>query len=336
MRTVPRRPALAAVASACALLGATALVAGPAQTAGTPAGPTVGGCPVFPAGDAWNRDVSGDPVDPQSATYLGAEARGAAVHLDLGTKASEGYGIPFVTVKRGQRRLPIRFGVDGEDYRGESDRGRAPIPATAPIEGGTPRRPDPAQGDRHVLVVERGRCILTELYHAQRVRSGGKVVAWRASSVARFDLRHPTPRPAGWTSADAAGLPILPGLLRHGEAAGTGIHHALRVTLPVARKGYTAPARHCGPSERPDVLPYGARLRLKASFAEGRYRGPALAIVRALKRYGLIFADQGSALYVSGTTDPGWSSALEQLHGGAGRIPWDAFEVLQLGRVTRC
>lgn len=318
--------------------GALASVAGadPAALPAAAAGPTIGGCPVFPASDPWNRDVSEDPVDAHSSTYLAAEARGAAVHLDLGTRAAEGYGIPFVTVGQGTRRLPIRFGVAGEDYRSESDRGSVPIPPKAPIEGGTPKRPDPAGGDRHVLVIERGRCILTELYHAQRVRSGGKVVAWRASSVARFDLRKPTPRPAGWTSADAAGLPIFPGLLRHEEASGAGIHHALRVTLPVARKGYTAPARHCGPSERPDVLPYGARLRLEASFSEARYSGPALAIVRALKRYGLIFADQGSPLYVSGTTSSGWSGALDQLHGGAGAIPWDAFQVLQLGRVTRC
>jgi len=318
-----------ALAAAIGLPGAT-------PAASTATGPTVGGCPVFPATDPWNRDVSGDAVDPHSGTYLAAQAKGADVHLDLGTRASEGYGIPFVTVERGQRRVPIRFGVDGEDYRDESDRGRAPIPPKAPIEGGTPTRPNPREGDRHVLVIERGRCILTELYHAQRVTSGGKVTGWRASSVARFDLRKPKPRPAGWTSADAAGLPIFPGLLRYEEASGAGIHHALRVTLPTARKAYTAPARHCGPSERPDALPYGARLRLKASFPEGRYTGAALAVVRALKRYGLIFADQGSALYVSGTTASGWSGVLDQLHGGAGAIPWDAFQVLKLGAVTRC
>lgn len=299
-------------------------------------GPNIGGCAIFPASNAWNRDVSADPVDPRSDEYLVAEAGGANVHLDLGVRASEGYGIPVTTVSSRQKRVPIKFGVDGENYGDESDHGPAPIPAGAAIEGGTPSRPDPAGGDRHVLIVQRGRCILWELYHGVRVRSHGHVVAWKASSVARWDLTRNSTRHAGWTSADAAGLPILPGLLRYAEASAGAIRHALRVTLPTARSAYTAPASHCGPSKSADALPYGARLRLRASWPESRYTGAALTLIRALKRYGLIFADQGSPLYISGTTDPGWARVLDQVHGGAGRLPSTAFEVLKIGKVTGC
>ena len=282
------------------------------------------------------RGLAHDPVDPRSSAYLASEARGAAVHLDLGVRASEGYGIPYVTVPRTQKPLPLHFGVDGESYGDESDHGPMPIPAGAPIEGGTPRRPDPAGGDRHVIVVQRGTCTLFELYHAVRVRSGGRVTGWRASSAARWNLRSNRLRPKRWTSADAAGLPILPGLLRHDEVAHGPIRHALRVTLPTARSAFTAPARHCGPSSSSSALPYGARLRLKASFPERRYHGTALRIVRALKTYGLIFADQGSPLYVTGTSDPGWQPALDVLHSDAGHLPWSAFQVLRLGPLTRC
>jgi hypothetical protein len=325
-------PLAGVLATAVAVVAA---VGGVADAGSAPKGPTVGGCPVFPASNAWNRDVSHDAVDPRSSTYLSAEARGAAVHLDLGVRASEGYGIPYVTVPRTQKKVPLRFGVDGESYGDESDKGPMPIPASAPIEGGTPKRPDPSDGDRHVIVVQRGTCTLYELYHAVRVRSHGKVTGWRASSAAKWSLRSNHLRHAKWTSADAAGLPILPGLLRHDDVARGPIRHALRVTLPQARSAFMAPARHCGPSSSSSALPYGARLRLKSSFSEKGYTGAALRIVRAMKTYGLIYADQGSPLYVSGTSDPGWSSSIDQIH-GRHPIPYSAFQVLKLGPLTRC
>lgn len=294
-------------------------------------GPVLGGCPVLPPGAAYNRDVSGDPLAPDSAALVAAQAAGHPIHLDLGS-TERAYGIPFAVVAPGQERLPLLFGTDGADYSGESDRGPVPVPANAPIEGGG----DPASGDRHVLVLQRGRCVLTELYNAVRVRgAGGRVRAWRVSSAARWDLTREQRRPPRWTSADAAGLPILPGLLRYDEAASGTIRHALRFTLPRARRAYQPPASHCGTTTDASAPPYGSRWRLKASFDESPYRGPALAIVRALKRYGLMFADQGSAMYISGTSDPRWGPVIDELQN---RHPIDggAFEVVQGGALTAC
>ncbi len=294
-------------------------------------GPVLGGCPVLPPGAAYNRDVSGAPLAPDSAALVAAQAAGHPIHLDLGS-TQRAYGIPFAVVARGQQRLPLLFGTDGADYSSESDRGPVPVPATAPIEGGR----DPASGDRHVLVLERGRCVLTELYNAVRVRAAsGRVRAWRVSSAARWDLTREQRRPPRWTSADAAGLPILPGLLRYDEAARGPIRHALRFTLPRARRAYQPPASHCGTTPDPGAPPYGSRWRLKASFDEAPYRGPALAIVRALKRYGLMFADQGSAMFVSGTSDPRWAPVIDELQN---RHPIDGgdFEVVAGGAVTTC
>jgi hypothetical protein len=189
-----------------------------------------------------------------------------------------------------------------------------------------------------VLAVRRGTCDLIELYAAERVRDGaGTVVGWRAAAAARWDLSSNRLRPAGWTSADAAGLPILPGLLDYDEAASGRITHALRFTLPSARSAYTWPARHCGPAgNTARSLPaYGLRFRLAKSFPTGRYHGAARAIVVALKRYGLVYADQGSAMYVTGTADPRWADALDQFR----KHPLDgrALEVVKpWRRVVRC
>jgi hypothetical protein len=294
-------------------------------------GPILAGCPVLPPGSPWNRDVSRAPVAADSGTLVRAQAAGHAVHLDLGDTQAE-YGVPFAVVGPGQRRVPIAFGTDGADYSAESDRGPFPIPPSAPIEGATPTAPDPAMGDRHVLVLQRGRCRLFELYNAVRLDAGA---AWRISSAARWDLERATRRPARWTSADAAGLPILPGLLRFAEAASGEIRHALRFTLPRARRAFQPPASHCGTTPDPAAPPYGSRWRLKASFDERPYRGPALAIVRALKRFGLMFADQGSALFVTGTSDPRWTPTLEAIN-QRHPIPGEAFEVVAGGPVTTC
>jgi hypothetical protein len=294
-------------------------------------GPIVAGCPVFPADSPWNTDVSKAPLASDSATLVGAQAAGHNVHLDFGDTQSE-YGIPYSVVPATQRLVPITFGTDGADYGDESDHGPFPIPASAPIEGAPAGQPNPDSGDRHVIVIQRGHCVDYELYNAVRVNGGA---SWQVSSSARWRLTLNDRRPAGWTSADAAGLPIFPGLLRYDEAASGTIRHALRFTLPRARRGWQAPASHCGTTTDPSAPPYGSRWRLKASFDESPYRGPALAIVRALKRYGLIFADQGSSMFITGTTDRRWTQTIEDINQGH-PIPGDAFEVVAGPAVTPC
>jgi hypothetical protein len=294
-------------------------------------GPILAGCPVFPANSPWNTDVSKAPLAADSATLVGAQAAGHDVHLDFGDTQSE-YGIPYSIVPAAQRLVPITYGTDGADYGDESDHGPFPIPPTAPIEGAAAGQPNPDSGDRHVIVIQRGRCVDYELYNAVRVNGGA---SWQVSSSARWPLTRNDHRPAGWTSADAAGLPIFPDLLRYDEAASGTIRHALRFTLPRARRGWQAPASHCGTTADPSAPPYGSRWRLKASFDESPYRGPALAIVRALKRYGLIFADQGSSMFITGTTDRRWTQTIEDIN-QRHPIPGDAFEVVAGPAVTPC
>ena len=304
----------------------TPLPPGPPPVNGAVA--SIGGCQILPADNAWNRDVSGDPVASNSAALLAAMSAGNPLHLDLGT-TEEYYGIPYTVVPADQPLVPITFGTDGADYGDESDPGPMPIPLDAPIEGGSTSNPDPSSGDRHVLVIHQGDCVLYELYNAVRTASGFQV-----SSSARWDLTVNATRPAGWTSADAAGLPILPGLLKHEEVASGQITHALRFTVPHVRRAYVAPASHCGQYADASLPPYGTRARLRADFSLGPYSGDALVILTALKTYGLILADQGSAWYVTGSSDPAWSDALDQLrahpvHGGD-------FELLASGPMTSC
>ena len=294
------------------LLAAGAL-AGAAPSAG--AVPTVGGCPVFPASNAWNRDVSRDPVDPRSAQYVASiNSRGRRfLHADFGGRGE--YGIPYRVVPRTQPRVPIRF----TDYGDESDRGPYPIPLNAPVERGS---------DRHVLVVQRGTCRLFELFAAFRSGNG-----WAASSGAVFDLRSNRLRPAGHTSADAAGLPIFPGLARYDEVRAGAIRHALRFTVSRTQRGYVHPARHFASSRTdPSLPPMGLRLRLKRSFNTRPYRGQARVVLEALKRYGMIVADNGSDWFITGASDRRWNDQdLNQLK----RVPGSAFEAVRHGRIQR-
>jgi hypothetical protein len=305
-------------------------LAGPTGGGGVPgtALPVLGGCQIFPADNAWNRDVSGEPVHPNSASLLAAMSPESPIHLDLGT-TQEYYGIPYTVVPRDQPLVPISYGTDGVDYSDESDPGPMPIPLDAPIEGGSSNAPDPATGDRHVLVLRQGDCRLFELYNAERTGSG-----FRVSSSAIWDLTVNATRPLGWTSAHAAGLPILPGLLKHDEVAADRLVHALRFTVPTVRRAYVSPASHCGSSTDPRLPPYGTRVRLKAGFPLGNYTGDGRVLLTALKRYGLILADQGSAWYITGTSEPAWTDALDQLR----RFPvrGSDFEVLQSGAVITC
>lgn len=300
----------------------------PSPPPGDGAVASVGGCQLFPADNPWNRDVSRDPVAGNSDALLATMSPGSALHLDLGT-TEEYYGIPFTVVPADQPLVPITFGTDGADYSDESDPGPMPIPLDVAIEGGSAADPSPAAGDRHVLVVRQGDCVLFELYNTERTADG-----FRVSSSARWDLTSNAARPAGWTSADAAGLPILPGLLKYEEVAAGRISHALRFTVPHVRRAYVAPASHCGQYADAALPPYGTRARLRADFSLAGYSGDALVLLTALKTYGLILADQGSGWYVTGTSDPRWSGALDQLR--AHPVRGSDFELLTAGAMTTC
>ena len=296
------------------LLAAIAVPAALAAGAGRPA-PRFAGCPVFPAGHAWNRDVSRDPVDPRSGAYLRSIGTSLNLHADFGSGRYGAYGFPVTVVPASRSRRRVQF----TDYPDESDRGGYPIPAGARVEAG---------GDKHVIVVQRGSCRLFELYGARHLATG-----WAASNGAIFNLRSNRVRPAGWTSADAAGLPILPGLARPDEASAGAIDHALRVTVARTQRAYVAPARHLASSSSdPDLPPMGLRLRLKASFSLQSFRGQSRTILNALRRYGLIVADNGASWFISGTADRRWDDAnLEQLK----RVPATAFEAVRTGHIVR-
>jgi hypothetical protein len=282
---------------------------------GPSASPTVGGCPVFPADNAWNRRVDRLPVTPNSATLIRSIGLDANFHADFGSGLWDGgpIGIPFTVVDSGQKRVPVRF-----DYADESDRGPYPVPANAPIEGGRN-----ADGDRHVLVVDRPACKLYELYDAHPLDAGR---SWRAGSGATFDLRSNHLRPKTWTSADAAGLPILPGLARYDEVAQGAISHALRFTAPRTRTSFVWPARHqAGASGDPSLPPMGLRVRLKGGISLRGLPRQAKVLAQAMKRYGLMLADNGSPWYVSGAPDPHWDN--DQLH-ALDRLSGRDFEVV--------
>ena len=236
----------------------TLAVAAPAAGA-----PSLGssGCPLFPADNVWHADVSRLPVHPRSGAYLAAMGAGAGIHADFGSGTWEGgpIGIPYTVVGAGQPRVPVRFG-----YAGESDPGPYPVPPDAPVEGGPG-----AAGDRHVLVVQAGSCRLYELFDAHREGGG-----WRAGSGAVWDLRSNRLRPAGWTSADAAGLPILAGLVRYEEVARGRVDHAIRVTVDRSQAGYLWPARHHAGEAGASLPPMGLRLRLRAGVEHRRVPVP--------------------------------------------------------------
>lgn len=263
-----------------------------------PLGPNadLGGRFLLPQDDEWNRDVSGDEVDPRSDAIIASIGADKPLHEDFGTvwKGAPG-GIPYYVVKGDQPRVPVTF-----RYADESDPGPYPIPPEVWIEGGPL-----SEGDRHVLVLDRDAMKLYELFHAYPI-DGGK--SWKASSGAIFDLRQPKPRPAGWTSADAAGLPILPGLARYDEICGAGVlRHALRFTVKKSRRGYVPPASHfASPHQDENLPPMGMRVRLKASFDTSRFKGPARVILDGLKRHGLILADNGGDWFISGAPDERW------------------------------
>ena len=260
------------------------------------AGATLGGCPVLPANDIWNTPVDTLPVDPRSPTYISTIGSTTGLHPDFGSGLWDGgpIGIPYNTVPGSQAKVSISF-----DYADESDPGPYPVPKDPLIEGGAG-----STGDRHILIVDRDRCMLYELFSAYPEGSG-----WQAGSGAVFDLRSDALRPAGWTSADAAGLPILPGLVRYDEVASGEIPHALRFTVPRTRKAYLWPARHDASTLTGlQYPPMGQRFRLKAGFNTSGFSPETRVILEALRKYGMFLADNGGAWYISGVPDDRWDN----------------------------
>jgi hypothetical protein len=309
--------AVVLVCSAVAVVAAPAIdhVNGPATVSEPavrqrPVGPTtIAGCSIYPADNAWNKRVDALALRAGSAQTI-ARLTGN-LHPDFGE--NQNYGIPFTVVPAGQRLVPITYTDAGD----ESDPGPFPIPLDAPVEGA-------GVGDSHVIVLQQGSCRLFELYDASRTSAG-----WQAYSGAAFDLSSNALRPLGWTSADAAGLPILPGLVRYDEVASGRITHAIRVTFSQTQASYIFPATHVASSRTDvDLPPMGLRLRLRDDFDTAALTGQARVIAVAMQQYGLIVADNGSNWYFQGAPSPGWNDDdLGQLK----RIPGSAFEVVDTG-----
>jgi hypothetical protein len=298
--STPRILVLAAAVAAAGL--------GPGAAAPLPGAPA---CTILPSTNVWNRPVDTLPRAADSARLIRAIGLTDDLHPDFSDQGR--YGIPVNVVRATTPRVRVRF-----DYAGESDRVRYPIPARPRIEAG---------GDRHLLMLDRDACRLYEIFAARRAASG----SWSAGSGAVFDLRSNALRPAGWTSADAAGLPILPGLARFDEVARGGIDHALRFTAPRTRRAYVYPARHAAADSSDRGLPpMGLRVRLRASVPLAGYGPQARAVLTALKRYGMILADNGSPWYVTGAPDAGWDD--DDLH-ALGRIRGSDFEVVDTRRL---
>ena len=259
--------------------------------------PEAPNCPIFPATSVWNKPVNRLPLQKNSAAIVKAIGASSYVHADFGSGLWDGgpIGIPVTVVDGSQPKTAVNFRYDDE-----SDPGPYPIPADVKIEGG-----DHADGDRHALIVDKDSCTLYELF--------GLWPSWRAGSGAIWNLSSNALRPRGWTSADAAGLPILAGLARYDEVASGVIDHALRFTVKRSRRAFIYPARHFASSyTSPNLPPMGLRLRLRGNFPALKYPTQARVILRALKRYGMIVADNGSSWYISGVPDPRWDN--DQLH----------------------
>ncbi len=258
---------------------------------------TIQGCQLFPSNNIWNTAIDSMPLDSHSAQYITTIGAAKGMHADFGSGLWDGgpIGIPYTPVPGSQEKVTVTF-----DYQDESDPGPYPVPPDAPIEGGSS-----SDGDRHVLVVDRDNCILYELYYAYPQPDG----SWTAGSGAIYDLKSHALRPAGWTSADAAGLPILPGLVRFEEVAAGEIKHAIRFTAPQTQRKYIWPARHFASSLTGSQFPpMGQRFRLKADFNISGFSPHVQVILKALKKYGLILADNGSSWYISGVPDERWDN----------------------------
>ena len=273
----------------------------------------------FPDDNPWNRPVDTLPADPNSATLVASIGLNKSLHPDFGANWNGGpFGIPYIVVSGGPAKLPMQF-----EYKDESDPGPYPIPKNAPIEGGAS-----ASGDRHVLVIDRDNEKLYETWSSYPQGSG-----WKCGSGAVFDLKSNNLRPAGWTSADAAGLPIFPGLVRYDEVKAGEIRHALRFTVQRTRRAYLYPARHWASSNTSENLPpMGMRVRLKATYDISKFPRSAQVVLAALKKYGMIVADNGGDWFLSGAPDSRWNddeiSTLKRVKGSD-------FEVVVMNKIVR-
>jgi hypothetical protein len=311
-------PTVRRLAAASALVACLALTGASARALRLP-GATH--CPIFPPTSPWNQRADRLPVTADSARLIASIGLDAHAHADFGSGVWDGgpIGIPFDVVSRTTPRSRVSF-----EYAAESDRVRYPIPRGIRIEGGRA-----ASGDRHALLLDRDACRLYELYALNPTSGGG----WRAGSGAVWNLRSNHLRPAGWTSADAAGLPIFPGLARYDEVARGVIDHALRFTAPRTRRAYVYPARHfASDSTDPALPPMGLRVRLKASVDVSSFPRQARVVLVALQRYGMILADNGAPWYVSGAPDPRWNN--DDLH-SLGRLTGADFEVVDTSSLPR-
>lgn len=299
-----------------------------AAAASTPGVPDLGinanlnGYRPFPEDNPWNTPVDELPLDPKSETYINSIGRDKPLHPDFGANWNGGpFGIPYVVVDKSTPRVPLSF-----EYSDESDPGPYPIPQNAPIEGGAE-----AEGDRHILVINRDDKKLYEVYAAQPQKQGEKIASWQAGSGAIFDLTRNKLRPAGWTSADAAGLPIFPGLVRRDEVTRGEIRHALRFTVRRTQRGYIAPATHwASRSHDANLPPMGLRVRLKKDYDISGFPKSAQVVLQALKTYGMLLADNGSDWFISGAPDARWNddelNTLKRLRGRD-------FEVVKTGEL---
>jgi hypothetical protein len=283
--------------------------------------PSLDGRQLFPSDDPWNTDISHEPVDSKSDALIESMGPGKSLHPDFGTTYSgEPWGIPYVVVPGNQPKVPIKFSTADE-----SDPGPYPIPPNAPIEGG-PK----SDGDRHVLIVDKDNWKLYEIFGAVPNDAGTR---WTAGSGAIFDLKkNGAQRPIGWTSADAAGLPVMAGLARYDEIVGQGkLTHALRFSAPHTRRAFVYPASHFASSSQDSSLPpMGMRVRLKADYDISRFPPAARVILQGLKTYGMILADNGGSWFISGAPDPRWNDAqMDTLK----RVQGSDFEVVRMGKI---
>ncbi|HXM19594.1 MAG TPA: hypothetical protein VN934_12420 [Candidatus Tumulicola sp.] len=313
---------LGAVVSACSGGGAAPAPGSgsgghptPTPTPGSGGVPTIASCQVFPTDNPWNQDISGLPVDANSTNYLSHMNAGTTnLHPDFGSNPT--YGIPFILVSGTQAKVAMSFTVPTE-----SDPGPYPYPPSAPIEGGSS-----STGDRHVLVIDQDNCVLYETGLSYYTNPG-----WQAYSGAVFHFNSNALRPDYWTSADAAGLPIFPGLARRDETNAGVINHALRFTVHQTQRGFIHPATHFASSSTDaNDPPMGLRVRLKASYDISGFTGASKVILVALKKYGMFVADNGSDWFITGATDTGWDDTdLNQLKS----VPASQFEVVQTGTI---
>jgi hypothetical protein len=286
------------------------------------AGPALGGCSIFPADNPWNTridDTTKFPVHPKWSSYQANMNLTRGLHPDWGDWTNDHYGIPWQTVPAGQARVPMTF-----QYASESDPGPYPFPPDAKVEGGAG-----SGGDMHVLVIDTGACALYETWSSTFVNPG-----WSCGSGARFDLASNALRPDGWTSADAAGLPILPGLVKVSEVQAGAVQHAIRFTMARTQQAYIHPAVHAAGSADATLPPMGLRLRLKATFDASPFTGASRVVILALQQYGVILADNGSDWYISGDSDDAWTPLMDSLVQDLKKVHGSDFEAVDTGPIS--